>query len=190
MRDADETMLGSLLTLGRKLASRIARGACSSAVLLALTAASTSAAQAQAASSYRYAAPPGWNQSIEGDIEALTPSDPQSQGQAQIMLLAPKPLAADFEAQFASERTALESFWGLRAPQAAPPQRGQSSKGPYGAYFASYASDGGDRYMSFLAIGSAGSFAMMVFVAASPDAFNRLAPVATQTFRTIEVVRR
>jgi hypothetical protein len=156
---------------------------------LALMSASAPTASAQsAASAYRYAMPAGWTQSMEADIEALTPADPQAQ--AQIMLLAPKPLAADFDGQFASERAALESFWGLRAPQAAPPQRGHSSKGPYAAHFASFDSDGGERYMSFLALGSAGSFAMMVFVAASAEAFNRLAPVATQTFRTIEVIRR
>lgn len=177
-------------THARQLARRVARAASIGAFALALATVSAASAQSTAASAYRYATPSGWSQSMEADIEALTPSDPQSQGQAQIMLLAPKPLAADFDAQFASERAALESFWGLRAPQAVAPQRGQSSRGPYGAYFASYASDGGDRYMSFLALGSAGSFAMMVFVAASPDAFNRLAPVATQTFKTIEVIRR
>lgn len=157
-------------------------------VLMALASAPTASAQAPAASAYRYAMPAGWTQSIEADIEALTPADPQTQ--AQIMLLAPKPLATDFDAQFASERASLESFWGLRSPKAAPLQRGQSSKGPYAAHFASYDSDGGERYMSFLALGNGGSFALVVFVAASAETFNRLAPVATEAFRTLEVNRR
>ncbi len=158
------------------------------AVLLSVLGGPLSAWAQAGASAYRYAAPSGWTRSIEADIEALTPADPQTQ--AQIMLLAPKPLAADFDAQFASERASLESFWGLRSPQAAPLQRGQSSKGQYAAHFASYDSDGGERYMSFLALGNGGSFAMVVFVAAGAETFNRLAPVATEAFRTLEVNRR
>lgn len=171
-----------------ELATRIARAASVGVIVLALASAGGVCAQSPTSSAYRYVLPPGWIQSMEADIESLTPSDPQAQ--AQIMLLAPKPLAADFDAQFASERAALESFWGLRSPQAVSPQRGNSSKGPYAAHFASYDSDGGARYMSFLALGNAGNFAMVVFVAASSESFNRLAPVATETFKTMEVMKK
>jgi hypothetical protein len=70
------------------------------------------------------------------------------------------------------------------------PQRGQSASGPYAAYFASYDSDGGPRYMSFLAQTQDQQFALVVFVAASAEAFNRLAPVATELFKTLQVVQR
>jgi hypothetical protein len=146
-------------------------------------------AQSAAASSYRYTTPTGWTRSSDGSIEsfALT-SEPQSN--VQMLLLAPKPLSGDFNAQFATERAALESFWGLRAPQAAAPQSGQISAGPYSAYFASYDSDSGQRYMSFLAMGQQGQFGMLVFVAASSEDFNRLAPIATQLFTAMSVNAR
>jgi hypothetical protein len=105
------------------------------------------------------------------------------------MLLAPKPLTGDFNTQFVAERTALESFWGLRAPQAAPAQAGQVAAGPYGAYFSSYDSDAGQRYMSFLAMGQQGQFGMLVFVGASSEDFNRLAPAATQLFSSMAISR-
>ena len=147
-------------------------------------------AQAQtAASAYRYAGPAGWERSLEGDTEVLVPSN-EPAGTAQALLLAPKPAAADFDQQFASERATLEQFWGLRAPAPVAPQRGQSARGPFGAYFASYDSDGGPRYMSFLAQTQGQQFVLVVFVAASHDAFNRLAPAATEVFKTLEVVRR
>jgi hypothetical protein len=105
-----------------------------------------------------------------------------------MMLLAPKPLTGSFSAQFAAERASLESFWGLRAPQPASPQSGQVAAGPYGAYFASYDSDSGQRYMSFLAMGQQGQFGMLVFVAATSEDFNRLAPSASQLFSAMSIL--
>lgn len=155
------------------------------AAALALAAMLASGA-AVAQSRYQFVLPAGWSQSIEGDTEVLAPGS-EPAGSVQVLLLAPKPLAGDFDSQFASERAQLEQFWSLRAPVPVAPQRGQSAQGPYAAYFASYDSDGGARYMSFLAQGSGGQFAMLVFVAASHEVFNRLAPQATQLFTTLAV---
>jgi hypothetical protein len=145
-------------------------------------------AQAAAASPYRYTTPAGWTRSSDGSVESFTPSA-EPQGNVQIMLMAPKPSTGDFAAQFSTERTALESFWGLRAPQAAPAQAGQVAAGPYGAYFSSYDSDAGQRYMSFLAMSQQGQFGMMVFVGATSEDFNRLAPAATQLFSGMAINR-
>ena len=144
-------------------------------------------AQTPNASPYRYTLPTGWTRSSDGNVEAFSPTA-EPQGNVQIMLLAPKPLTGDFNAQFASERAALESFWGMRAPQPVAPQSGQVTAGPYAAYFASYDSDAGQRYMSFLAMGQQGQFGMMVFVAATSEDFNRLAPVATQLFSGMSII--
>jgi PAN domain len=135
---------------------------------------------------YSYTLPSGWTRSIEGDVETLTPAA-EPAGSAQAMLFAPKALGQDFETQFNSERSALEASWGLSAPMPVSPQSGRTKAGPYAAYFASYESEGGARYMSFLAIGRPQGFAMMVFVAASDDAFNRVAPQATQLWQNLEL---
>lgn len=145
-------------------------------------------AQTAAASPYRYTAPNGWTRSSDGSIESFTPTA-EPQGSVQMMLLAPKPLTGDFNAQFAAERSQLEQFWGLRAPQSVAPQGGQVAAGPYGAYFASYDSDSGQRYMSFLALGQQGQFGMLVFVAATSEDFNRLANSATQLFTSMGIGR-
>ena len=157
---------------------------------LALAVASPQPATAQAAASaYRYNAPPGWVREVEGDIESLTPQTEPS-GSVQMMLMAPKPASGDFRAQFETERAALESFWGLKAPHATPLQSGQAAVGQYAAYFASYDSDGGARYMGFMALGTPQQFALLVFVASSHDAFNRVAPQATEVFKTLSIVAR
>lgn len=139
-------------------------------------------AVAQGAGAYRYAAPSGWARSVEGDIEVLTPRAEPAET-AQLLMLAPKPAAGDFRAQFESERATLEQFWGLRAPQAVPLQSGQAAIGSYAAYFASYDSDAGPRYMGFMALGDNRRFGLLVFVAATHDAFNRLAPQAVDVFK-------
>jgi hypothetical protein len=135
---------------------------------------------------YRYAPPAGWDRSLEGDTEVLVPAS-EPAGSAQLLLLAPKPLTGDFFQQFEAERAQLEQFWGLRAPAPVAPQRGQSAQGPWAAYFASYDSDGGPRYMSFLARAAGQQFVLAVFVAASHDGFNRVAPQATQLFVGLQV---
>ncbi len=163
------------------------RSMLAAALLGAALAFAAGAALAQA-SRYQYALPQGWSKSVEGDTEVLVPGG-EPAGAAQVLILAPKPLAGDFDSQFASERAQLEQFWGLRAPAPVAPQRGQSAQGPYAAYFASYDSDGGARYMSFLAQASGGQFALLVFVSASHDVFNRVAPQATQVFTTLRVAR-
>lgn len=151
--------------------------------LIASLAPLNSAAQA---SPYRYNTPSGWTRTSEGAVESFANA---SQPNVQMMLMAPKPLAGDFSAQFASERATLEQFWGLRAATAQPLQSGKSPAGPYAAYFASYDSDGGPRYMAFMAVGQQGQFGMLVFVAASAAEFNSAASVAGQLFSGISVGR-
>lgn len=149
--------------------------------------AADAAAQA-GASRYQFTPPTGWTRSQDGDTEVLAPGS-EAAGSAQLLLLAPKPLAGDFQQQFAAEKAQLEQFWGLRAPAHVAPQQGQGPQGPYAAYFASYDSDGGPRYMSFLAQSNGREIALLVFVAASHDVFNRVAPQATQVFATLQIVR-
>ena len=153
-------------------------------LLFAMALAAPAAAQQSA---YRFTLPAGWTSSIEGGVETLTPSA-EPAGSAQAVLLAPKPLAQDFEAQFDAERSALEAHWGLTSPLPVAPQRGRTAAGPHAAYFASYASEAGPRYMSFLAVGRPGGFALVVFVAATDEAFNRLAPQATKLWQGLQVV--
>lgn len=152
--------------------------------LLLIAASVTTLAQP---SSYRYNLPAGWARSIDSGIETLTPAA-EPAGSVQALILQAKPLAQDFEAQFDAERVALEAHWGLAAPRPVQPQRGRTAAGPHAAHFASYASEGGPRYMSFLALGRQGKFVMLVFVAASDDAFNRLAPAATQLWQGLQVL--
>lgn len=157
------------------------------ALIAALAFAIALPAVAQTApSAYRYQLPPGWTQAMEGDIESLTPAA-EPAGSAQLMLLAPKAASGDFRQQFDAERAALESFWGLRAPQAAPPQGGSASVGQYAAHFASYDSDAGPRYMAFMALGTPQKFGLLVFVASDDRGFNRLAPQAVEVFRSLSL---
>ncbi len=153
---------------------------------LSLMAMLTSVESAAQASPYRYNTPSGWTRSSDGSVESFANA---SQPNVQMMLMAPKPLSGDFNTQFATERAALEQFWGLRAPTAQPLQSGKSSAGPYGAFFASYDSDGGPRYMAFMAVAQQGQFGMLVFVAATAAEFNVSAPAAGQLFSGIGVGR-
>ncbi len=143
-------------------------------------------ALAQQQSAYRYTLPAGWTSSPDASADTLVPSA-EPAGTVQALLIAPKPLEPNFEAQFEAERKALEAHWGLNAAQPVAPQRGRSGAGPYAAYFASYASGGGPRYMSFLAVGQQGKFSLLVFVSATDDAFNRLAPAITQMWQGLQV---
>jgi hypothetical protein len=147
--------------------------------------AATAAAQT---SPYRYTLPSGWSKTSDAGTDTITPAG-EPAGTVQVMLMAPKPLTQDFDAQFDAERGALEAHWGLTAPLPVAPQRGRTAAGPHAAYFASYASEGGPRYMSFLALGRNGKFALLVFVAASDDAFNRVAPQATQMWQGLQVAK-
>jgi len=140
------------------------------------------------ASAYRYAVPAGWQRSVEGDTEVLVPTALPA-GSAQLLLLAPKPLAGDFFQQFDAERTQLEQFWRLRDPAPVDPQRGTGPQGPWAAFFASYDSDGGPRYMSFLARAIGQQWVLAVFVAADHDSFNRVAPQATHLFTSLQLAR-
>jgi hypothetical protein len=171
--------------------SRAVPRLCAAALLCLLAAAGLAPGDAGAqpgASRYQFTPPPGWTRSQDGDTEVLAPGS-EAAGSAQLLLLAPKPLTGDFQQQFAAEKAQLEQFWGLRAPAPAAPQQGQGPQGPYAAYFASYDSDGGPRYMSFLAQSNGREIALVVFVAASHDVFNRVAPQATQVFATLQISR-
>lgn len=149
---------------------------------IVLAALAIAAAVASAQSKVQANVPANWSRAQDGDTEIYTPTA-EPAGTAQMLLLAPKPAAADFYQQFDSERTQLEQYWGLRAPAPLDPQRGTSRDGPWAAYFASYDSDGGPRYMSFLARRLGSQFVMVVFVAATDDAFNRLAPQVVDSFK-------
>lgn len=155
-----------------------------SALLLALMSSWPVAAQQSA---YTYTAPSGWSRSVESGVEIFTPKSQADS--AQILLFAPKPMTGKFEAQFDAERASMEADWGLSAPQPVSPQRGSNQSGAYSAYFASYHSEGGPRYMSFLGLGRGGSFSMMIFVASSDEVFNRLAPQATQMWQTLQLAK-
>lgn len=173
--------------MGRSKNSVRAVAAAFAAAMPALLVEPASAQSTATPSAYAYTVPAGWSRTVDGDTEMLSaPKD----GAAQILLLAPKPAAGDFDTQFAAERAALEQQWGLRAAAPVAPQRGQAASGRYAAYFASYDSDGGPRYMSFLAMTHQQRLAMVVFVAASHDTFNRLAPVATELFTTLKAGAR
>lgn len=154
------------------------------AFALALLVAAT--AQAQTAARVQASVPAGWSRAQDGDTEILTPGS-EPAGRAQLLLLAPKPASGDFFQQFEGERAQLEQYWGLRAPQPVDPQRGQSADGPWAAHFSSYDSDGGARYMSFLARAVSGQFVMVVFVAATDESFNRVAPQATEVFKNLRL---
>ncbi len=158
------------------------------AVLAALLLGGAAARPAIAQSSpVQFTLPPGWTSQADAGTQTLVPNS-EAAGTAQALLLAPKPLLPDFDAQFDAERRALEAHWGLSAPQPTPPQRGRTAVGPHAAHFASYSNEAGPRYMSFLAVGRQGKFVMLVFVAASDEAFNRLAPQVTQLWQGMQVL--
>ena len=153
------------------------------ALLLAAVLPSASAQAAPGASPVNLTLAPGWSRGREGDIEVLTPA--AAAGTVQVLIMAPAPVTEDFDRQFTREREQLEQFWQLRDARPVAPQRGQAGSGPFAAWFASYDSDGGERYMSFLAQAQRGQLVMFVFVAASSDDFNRLAPQATAMFASL-----
>lgn len=133
---------------------------------------------------YRVTPPVGWIRSVEADTLIFAAPD-EPAGTATLMLLPVKPLERDFDAQFGRERAALERAWTLRDAQQAPPQRGRSAAGEFAASFASYASDRGDRYVAWHALGSQGAFALVVFVAHSSGAFNRHRAAAAEAFNRL-----
>lgn len=155
------------------------------ATLLLTTPPPTLAQAGAGASAVNVSLAPGWSRGREGDIEVLTPVT--APGTVQVLIMAPEPLTEDFDRQVERERAQLEQLWQLRDARPAAPQRGQSSSGPYSAWFASYDSDGGERYMSFLAQAQRGQMVMFVFVAASSEEFNRLAPEATAMFASLSL---
>lgn len=170
----------------RLLVCRLLSVALAIVATLLLTAPAPALAQAGAgASAVNVALAPGWSRGREGDIEVLTPA--AAPGTVQVLIMAPVPLTEEFDRQVERERAQLEQFWQLRDARPARPQRGQAGSGPYAAWFASYDSDGGERYMSFLAQAQRGRLVMFVFVAASSEEFNRLAPEATAMFASLSL---
>lgn len=145
-------------------------------------------ASAQSAGPYRYTVPPGWNRSAADGMESFVPAA-EPPDSAQIALLSPKPLQGPLQAAFDAERAALETGWGLSAPQPAAPQAGRVGELGYAAYYASYDSAGGARYLAFMGLGHNGRLAMLVFVAATPEAFNRLAPQAAALLQSLRIAQ-
>jgi len=138
-----------------------------------------------AESAYHYRVPQGWLAMRDGGVETLTPPQTEPAGSAQLLLLAPKPARGELRQQFEQERSALEGHWGLRAPQALQPQGGQVGALSWAAHFASYDSEGGQRYLGFLSLGDGQRFALLVFAASSADHFNRLVPQAIDVYRSL-----
>jgi len=138
------------------------------------------------AADYSYTTPSGWQAAVADGMETLTPSQ-EPEGTAQLMLLPVKPLQGDFASQFQAERQSLESSWGLSAAQPAAPQSGAYGGTQYAAYYASYDSAGGERYLAFMALGQNGRLGMLVLVSASADGFNRVAPQAAALLRGLRI---
>lgn len=155
-------------------------------MLIALGLLAALLAQAQSASPYRYTVPPGWNRSAADGMESFVPAA-EPPDSAQMVLLPPKPLQGALQAQFDAERAALEANWQLTAPQSAPPQAGRVGELSYAAHYASYDSAGGARYLAFMGLAHNGRLAMLVFVAATPDAFNRLSPQAAALLQSLRI---
>jgi hypothetical protein len=146
------------------------------------------AAAAQTASPYRYNAPRGWTRSVADGMESFAPAS-EPADTVQIVLLPPKPLQGALQAAFDAERASLEAGWGLAAPQSAPPQAGRVGELSYAAHYASYDSAGGPRYLAFMGLGQGARLAMLVFVAATPEAFNRHAPQAAALLQSLRVAQ-
>jgi hypothetical protein len=138
--------------------------------------------------SYRYNAPAGWTRALVDGIETFTPNS-EPPDSVQLMLMAPQALPGDLQAAFNAQRRDLEGTWGLSQGQPLPPQAGRVGTNSYAAHFASYDSSGGARYMGFMALGLNGQLAMLVLVAASADAFNRVAPQAVALLQSLQFAR-
>jgi hypothetical protein len=152
------------------MASRVA--------LLAAVLASPALAQTDP---YQLTPPSGWTRTEESGALVLTPpgSDAES---ARIIVLPPKPLEADFEAQAARERAAVEGTLGLRDARSAAPKVGRTDAGLHVSYYATYSTDSGDRYAGFYSLADKGAFALAVFYATTRDAFGRLESPANTVF--------
>lgn len=137
-------------------------------------------------SPYRYTVPQGWTRSVADGTESFAPAS-EPADTAQIVLLPLKPLQGALQGAFDAERMSLESGWGLAAPQAAPPQAGRFGELSYAAHYASYDSAAGARYLAFMGMAHNGRLAMLVFVAATPEAFNRLAPQAAALLQSLRI---
>lgn len=155
------------------------------AVWLACTSLS---AAAQTTSAYLYTAPQGWTRSVADGMESFAPAN-EPADTVQIVLLPPRPMQGPLQAAFDAERASLESGWGLSAPQSAPPQAGRVGELSYAAHYASYDSAGGPRYLAFMGLGQRAQLAMVVFVAATPEAFNRHAPLAAALLQSLRVAQ-
>lgn len=145
------------------------------------------AVQAQP-SPYRYTVPQGWTRSVADGMESFAPANEPADS-AQIVLLPPKPQQGAMQGAFDAERASLETGWGLTAPQSAPPQAGRVGELSYAAHYASYDSAAGARYLAFMGMAHNGRLAMLVFVAATPEAFNRLAPQAAALLQSLRIAQ-
>jgi hypothetical protein len=157
-------------------------------IALGVTALTCLSVHAQTAGPYRYTVPPGWNRSAADGMESFAPAA-EPADTAQMVLLPPKPLQGALQAQFDAERAALEANWQLASPQSAPPQAGRVGELGYAAHYASYDSAGGARYLAFMGLAHNGRLAMLVFVAATPEAFNRLAPQAAALLQSLRIAQ-
>lgn len=134
----------------------------------------------------RYTTPAGWQaNTADGAVSFSTDKEPADT--VQLMLLPSKAQQGDFQTQFTAERQSLEAQWALSAPQAAAPQSAKVGSASYAAYYASYDSAAGPRYMAFMATGQRAKLTMLVFVAASAEAFNRQSAQAAALLQSLQI---
>jgi len=153
------------------------------AVALLAFAALPAAAQSEA---YQLTPPPGWTRAEKDGALVLTPPGADAE-QARIIVLPPKPLDPDFEAQAARERAAVEAALGLRSALPEPPRRVTTDAGERLAHRARYPSDTGDRYAGFYSLAAKGTFSLVVFYANSLEAYTRYAPPASTLFMGLRI---
>jgi hypothetical protein len=135
---------------------------------------------------YQLTPPPGWTRTEKDGAVVLTPPGAEAE-EARIIILPPRPLEGDFEAQATRERTAVEASLGLRDPQPEPARRDASSAGERLSHQARYAGEGGDRYAGFYSLASRGWFGLVVFYASSAEAFGRYSPPANALFLGLRI---
>jgi len=97
------------------------------------------------------------------------------------------PNQADFESQFAAERSVFERLEGLREPQTVTTQRGHSKNGEFALYVASYLGKTGARYVGLFPLSNKAGFGMMTFITDSNTSFSRYSKMVAASFETLQL---
>jgi hypothetical protein len=122
---------------------------------------------------YNIGAVPGWQPTVMADGTVVLTAPDAGPSQAWVMLLPVRPLQANFEAQFDTERAEMERTWGLGTAQGVQRRQGRGDAGPYLAWGASYVGADGIRVLLLHGLSGKGVMGLGVFVAASAPAFAR-----------------